>query len=101
MCSICIMKTPKGKDTSGKGTTRRKDKEGWKLVGERIRMIRKSKNLSQEALAGLSGIATSQIGRMERGDVNATLSSVFAISRALQIEVSELFTFMLDKDETK
>lgn len=93
------MKTPKGKDTSGKGTTRRKDEEGWKLLGERIRKVRKEKKMSQEDLADASGLGLSQIGRMERGVINATLSSVFAISRALEIEVSALFTFTLDKEE--
>lgn len=93
------MKTSKGKDTSGKGTKRRKDEEGWKMFGNRIRKIRNEKEMSQEELAGRSGLALSQIGRMERGVINATLSSVFAISRALEIEVSELFTFTLDKED--
>lgn len=93
------MKTPSGKDTSGKDTKRRFDKEGLKLLGQRIREARKQKNMSQEDLADSSGLALSQIGRMERGDINATLSSVFSISRALEIEVSTLFTFVLAKED--
>jgi|GEM_PF-1812753 len=93
------METPSGKNTSGKGTKRRKDEEGWKLVGERIRKIRKENKMSQEDLADAARLGLSQIGRMERGVINATLSSVFAVSRALQIEVSELFTFTLDKED--
>lgn len=91
------METPSGKDTSGKGTKRRMDEEGLKLLGQRIRDVRKQKNMSQEDLADVSGLALSQIGRMERGAINSTMSSVFAISRALDIEVSTLFTFTLDK----
>lgn len=92
------MEIPLGKDTSGKGTKRRMDEEGLKLLGQRIRDVRKQKNMSQEDLADSSGLALSQIGRMERGAINATLSSVFAISRALDIEVSTLFTFTLPKE---
>tara|TARA_R110001592_G_scaffold88299_8_gene260058 strand:- start:3117 stop:3407 length:291 start_codon:yes stop_codon:yes gene_type:complete len=96
------MKTPSGKDTSGKGTTRRMDEEGLKLLGQRLKEIRKQKNMSQEDLADTSGLALSQIGRIERGVINATLSSVFALCRALDIEVAELMNFKLDKqDSTK
>ena len=93
------METPSGKNTSGKGTTRRMDEEGLQLLGQRIREVRKQKNMSQEDLADGSCLALSQVGRMERGTVNATLSSVFAIARALDIEVSILFTFKLDKND--
>lgn len=95
------METPSGKDTSGKGTKRRMDEEGLKLLGQRIRDVRKQKNMSQEDLADTSGLALSQIGRMERGDINATLSSVFSICRAMEINVAELFDFKLDKQNSK
>lgn len=86
-------------ETSGKGTKRRMDEEGLKLLGQRIREVRKQKNMSQEDLADVSGLALSQIGRMERGAINSTMSSVFAISRALDIEVSTIFTFVLTKKD--
>lgn len=73
------------------------DEEGLEMLGQRIREVRKQKNMSQEDLADVSGLALSQIGRMERGEINATLSSVFSISRGLEIEVSTLFTFKLKK----
>lgn len=92
------MKVP-SKNTSGKGTKRRMDEEGLEMLGQRIREVRKQKNMSQEDLADVSGLALSQIGRMERGEINATLSSVFSICRALEIEVSMLFTFTLAKED--
>lgn len=93
------MKTQPGKDTSGKGTTRRMDEQGLKLLGQRLKEIRRQQGMSQEDLADISGLALSQVGRIERGVINATLSSVFALCRALEVEVSELFTFKLDKQD--
>ena len=95
------MEIPSGKNTSGKGTKRRMDEEGLKLLGLRIREVRKQKNMSQEDLADISGLALSQVGRMERGDINSTMSSVFSICRALDIEVAEVFDFKLDKQRSK
>ena len=95
------MDAQSGKNTSGKGTKRRIDVEGLELLGQRIRDVRKQKNMSQEDLADVSGLALSQIGRMERGNINATLSSVFSICRAMEIDVAELFYFKLDKQNSK
>jgi len=84
-------------DPSGKGTTRRNDIEGLTLLGERLRTIRKEKEVSQEDLAYTSGLALSQIGRIERAQVNPTVSTIFTICRTLDIDPSELFNFKLDK----
>jgi len=86
------------KESSGKGTTRRRDKEGLTLLGERLREVRKQKKVSQEELAYTSGIALSQIGRIERAMVNPTVSTIFTLCRTLGIEVSELFTFRLENN---
>ena len=93
------MKTSSGKNTSGKGSTRRMDEEGLKLLGQRLKEIRTQQGKSQADLADDAGLAISQIGRIERGVINATLSSVFALCRALEIEVAELMDFKLDKQD--
>lgn len=92
------MKRQQKKEPSGKGTTRRKDKEGLTRLGERLRAVRKQKNISQEELAFTSGISLSQIGRIERATINPTVSTIFTICRTLDIEVSELFTFKLENN---
>lgn len=83
---------------SGKGTTRRYDNEGLNHLAENLKRIRKEKNLSQEDLAFNSGLALSQIGRIERAQVNPTISTIFTICRTLDIEVAELFKFKLNKE---
>ena len=61
--------------------------------GENLRKIRKERNLSQEHLAYDADIPINQIGRIERGEINTTISTLFAIANALNIPVKELFNF--------
>ncbi len=49
--------------------------------------------MSQEALAFTSDIPISQVGRIERGEINTTISSVKAIAHALDISIKDLFDF--------
>lgn len=72
-----------------------RDKEAIKLFGNSIRQKRVQKGLSQEELSYQCHIDTRQIGRIERGEVNATISTVFALARALELEVAHLFDFAL------
>ncbi|MGQ0827536.1 MAG: helix-turn-helix domain-containing protein [Bacteroidota bacterium] len=62
-------------------------------VGNRIREIRKKKNLTQSAVANKAGIAISQVGRIERGKLNPSISTLFVISLAMKIEIKDLFEF--------
>lgn len=41
----------------------------------------------------MSDIPISQIGRIERGEINTTISTVNAIAKALNIETKNLFDF--------
>ncbi len=63
------------------------------LFGKNLKQIRLSKNLTQELLAFNADIAISQIGRLERGEINATISTLLALSKALQIHYKELLEF--------
>jgi transcriptional regulator with XRE-family HTH domain len=67
--------------------------EGLKAFGKRLRDLRKSRGLSQEALAWKADSELSQISRMERGIINAGLSQVFKIAEALEVPVKDLFDF--------
>ncbi|QTE21017.1 helix-turn-helix transcriptional regulator [Polaribacter cellanae] len=49
--------------------------------------------LTQEALAYDLDIPVSQIGRIERGEINTTISTLLAISKALNKKVEDLFDF--------
>lgn len=70
-----------------------KDEELLKRFGENLRNIRLSRELTQEQLAFNADIAISQIGRIERGEINATISTVSALANALELEINDLFNF--------
>jgi transcriptional regulator with XRE-family HTH domain len=67
-----------------------KNKDIIKAVGNRIRELRLEANLSQEDLANEAEIPISQIGRIERGENNPTISTLYVIAEALKIELKEL-----------
>lgn len=64
-----------------------KDDIAITAMGRRIRELRQSRGLSQEQLGNLAGIAVSQVGRIERGEINTTLSTLVIIARALDASV--------------
>lgn len=70
-----------------------RDEDFIKKFGLRLKEIRKSKKVSQEELAFRAGFELSQIGRIERGTINTSLSHVAAIAKALDISAADLFKF--------
>ena len=62
-----------------------------KIIGERIRMYRQRKNLSQDALGEIADTHGKYIGQLERGEKNATLESVAKIAKALDLPFEVLF----------
>lgn len=70
-----------------------KHKTGIKAFGSNLRRVRKVKNISQSDLAHRCKIEISQIGRIERGIINTSISNVFVIAEALGIQPKELFDF--------
>ncbi|ALP35830.1 transcriptional regulator [Paenibacillus sp. IHB B 3084] len=69
------------------------------LVGTRIRDIRKSKGLSQEALAEKAGFNSSYIGFIERAERNISLKNLEKIAKALNVGVYQLLTYVKEDDE--
>ena len=61
--------------------------------GENLRKLRLAKGFTQEQLANELGIEISQISRIERGVINTSITTLYSISKTLQIDVSELFAF--------
>lgn len=62
-----------------------------KKLGEKIRQLRKLRELTQEQLGEKAGISYKFIGEVERGTVNPSLDSLIGIARALNVGVKELF----------
>lgn len=59
-------------------------------LGEAIRRIRLSKEISQEKLALLAEVDRSYVGRVERGDNNVAVLTLSRLAGALDISISEL-----------
>ncbi|WP_406845317.1 helix-turn-helix domain-containing protein [Flavobacterium soyae] len=62
-------------------------------VGKRIQEIRIQKNITQQELAAKCNFEKSNMSRLEKGNANATLSTLEKVCDALQIDYVELFKF--------
>jgi len=60
-------------------------------VGARIRLLRKVRGLSQQALAEAAGVTFQQIQKYERGANRVSASMLSRIATTLQAPVSEMF----------
>jgi transcriptional regulator with XRE-family HTH domain len=68
-----------------------------KAFGENLRRIRLAKGISQEEVAFSSNLSTNQVGRIERGEINAGLSTIYELAQTLGVPVHELFLFGPDE----
>lgn len=64
-----------------------------KQLGQRIKEIRKSKGLTQEKLAEIVGIGTSNISYIETGKFAPSIENFERIAEALDVEPHELYMF--------
>ena len=58
-------------------------------IGQNIRSVRKSKNLSQEKLAELIGVSRNYIGMIERAEINVPTKTLIEIAFALNSWVEQ------------
>jgi transcriptional regulator with XRE-family HTH domain len=68
-----------------------------RLIGRRIRSIRKAKKVSQERVAELAGLHPTYVSDIENGKVNASVASYYVVSRALDTPLSEIFNLPAGK----
>lgn len=66
------------------------EKRFIKSVGLKLRAKRLSKNISQVLLSYDANIPVSQIGRIERGEINTTIGTLYKICTALEINLKDL-----------
>jgi transcriptional regulator with XRE-family HTH domain len=66
------------------------EKRFIKLVGEKLRAKRLSMNISQVMLSYDANIPVSQIGRIERGEINTSIGTLYKICAALGIDFKDL-----------
>ncbi len=61
-----------------------------KIVGEVIADLRKKKGISQEVLSGLADIGRTHLSAIERGERKPTLETLYRISTAMDIKMSDI-----------
>jgi len=60
-------------------------------IGKRIKILREQKNISQQELASLCDFEKSNMSRLEAGNTNPTLFTLFKICSSLGVSLSEFF----------
>ncbi|MGN1481411.1 helix-turn-helix domain-containing protein [Porcipelethomonas sp.] len=61
-----------------------------KIVGNVIASFRKSKGISQEVLSGFADIERTHLSAIERGERKPTLETLYCISTALDVNMSDI-----------
>ena len=59
-------------------------------VGKVIARFRENKGVTQDVLSGLSDMGRTHLSAIERGERKPTLETLYRISRALDIKMSEI-----------
>lgn len=62
-----------------------------KQFGNNLRELRVQKGLTQEDLAFEAELDLTQIGRIERGVTNTSISIAYKLAKALKVNVKQLF----------
>jgi len=62
-----------------------------KVLGLRIRDLRRAQGLSQEDLADKCGVHRTFMGTVERGESNLSFSNIFKVASTLGMSLSDLF----------
>lgn len=64
-----------------------------KLLGKRIKEVRRQRNLTQEQLSEMINIETTTLSGIESGRHYPSLPTLEKISKTLNVEISSLFKF--------
>ena len=61
--------------------------------GKHLRQLRLKKDLTQEILSEEAGIGKNQVGLIERGEINVTISTIKRLAKSLGVAPKELLNF--------
>ena len=67
-----------------------KNDELVSILGKHLQQLRKERDLTLEQLAQKSGVSRSMLSQIERGQANPTFGTLWNLSHALGLEMSEL-----------
>jgi len=68
-----------------------------KAFGKHLKQIRDKQKISQRKLGEKANIDFNQIGRIERGQQNTTLSTIYVLSKALEVTPEYLLKFPFEE----
>lgn len=66
------------------------ESEIYIAIGKKIKSIRESKGITQQAVADICDFEKSNVSRIESGRTNMTIKNLFKISQALNVKMKEL-----------
>ena len=69
----------------------------YRVVGQIIGRIRVQREMSQEVLSGLAGVARIHLAMIENGSKNANTETLWRIASALDMRMSELMRLVEDE----
>ncbi len=62
-------------------------------VGQRIRLYRKTKNMTIETFAGMIHKSKATVSKYENGDISIDIETLFTIAQALNVSVNQLIDY--------
>ena len=72
-----------------------------RVIGKKIKEIRKNSGITQEQLSEYAGITPNYISLLENGRKRASIETLDKISKALKVPISKLFDFSYNAKKTK
>jgi len=65
-------------------------KDLQKAIGKRIKVLREDRNIPQQVLAAKCNVEKSNFSRLEAGNTNPTIYTLYKIAEHIGVSVSEL-----------
>ncbi len=70
-----------------------RDEKYLKEFGKNLRRLRLEKGVTQEILSEEAGIGKNQVGLIERGEINVTISTIKKLAKKLSLHPKDLLDF--------
>lgn len=74
-----------------KGLLRTPEENLHRVIGETIRTLRKDRGLTLKQMGRRTGLSVSLLSQIERAESSASLSSLYKVATALEVQLGELF----------
>ncbi len=74
-----------------KGLSRTPEEQLYRTIGETIRNLRRTRELTLKDLGRRTGLSVSLLSQIERAESSASISSLYRIAAALNVRIVELF----------